>query len=205
MGSSGGKFTITNCVNTGSVSGETSGNPSSNTSASTAGGLVGTLHTSSVLSSCYNTGTVTNYAVQSDGLLESAAGGLAGSVGTNSVVHDCYNVGKVEGYRVGGLFGASAAWSSSAPQLTDCYNIGMLTGTNVGGVLGSVKSGCLTPTITDCTYWNGCLSGSGNGNGYGTSKSSNQMTGDSWSSEMAWTQIHGKRAKTRAQQAIFPS
>ena len=184
VGSSGGKFTITNCVNTGSVSGETSGNPSSNTSASTAGGLVGTLHTSSVLSSCYNTGTVTNYAVQSDGLLESAAGGLAGSVGTNSVVHDCYNVGKVEGYRVGGLFGASAAWSSSAPQLTDCYNIGMLTGTNVGGVLGSVKSGCLTPTITDCTYWNGCLSGSGNGNGYGTSKSSNQMTGDSWSSEM---------------------
>lgn len=181
VGSSGGKFTITNCVNTGSVSGETSGNPSSNTSASTAGGLVGTLYTSSVLSSCYNTGTVTNYAVQSDSLLESAAGGLAGSVGTDSVVHDCYNVGEVEGYRVGGLFGASAAWKASAPQLTDCYNIGTLTGTIVGGVLGSVKSGCLTPTITDCTYWNGCLSSD---NSYGTSKSSNQMTGDNWSSEM---------------------
>lgn len=181
VGSSGGKFTISNCVNTGSVSGETSGNPSSNTSASTAGGLVGTLHTSSVLSSCYNTGTVTNYAVQGDFLLESAAGGLAGSVGTDSVVQDCYNVGEVEGYRVGGLFGASAAWKASAPQLTDCYNIGTLTGTIVGGVLGSVMSGCQAPTITDCTYWNSCLSG---GNSYGTSKSSNQMTGDSWSSEM---------------------
>lgn len=184
VGSSKGKFTISNCVNTGSVSGETSGNPSSNSSASTAGGLVGTLHTSSVLSSCYNTGTVTNYAVQGDFLLESAAGGLAGSVGTDGEVHDCYNVGKVKGYRVGGLFGASAAWNASAPQLTDCYNIGTLTGTIVGGVLGSVMSGCQAPTITDCTYWNGCLSGSGNGNGYGTSKSSNQMTGDSWSSEM---------------------
>ena len=181
VGSSGGKFTITNCVNTGSVSGETSGNPSSNTSASTAGGLVGTLYTSSVLSSCYNTGAVTNYAEQSDSLLESAAGGLAGSVGTDSVVQGCYNVGEVEGYRVGGLFGASAAWNSSAPQLKACYNIGTLTGTIVGGVLGSVMSGCLIPTITDCTYWNGCLS---SGNSYGTSKSSNQMTGDSWSSEM---------------------
>ena len=58
----------------------------------------------------------------------------------------------------------------------------MLTGTNVvGGVLGSVMSGCQAPTITDSTYWNGCLSG---GNSYGTSKSSNQMTGDNWSSEM---------------------
>ena len=111
----------------------------------------------------------------------SAAGGLAGSVGTDGEVHDCYNVGEVKGYRVGGLIGTSTASGSGTPQLTDCYNIGMLTGTNVGGVLGPVMSGWLTPTITDCTYWSGCLSG---GNSYGTSKSSNQMTGDSWSSEM---------------------
>lgn len=181
VGSSGGKFTITNCVNTGPVSGESDENASSSSGPNTAGGLVGILYTSSALSNCYNTGTVTNYAAEDTIILVSAAGGLAGSVGINGIVHDCYNVGKVKGYRVGGLIGTSTASGSGTPQLTDCYNIGMLTGTNVGGVLGPVMSGWLTPTITDCTYWNGCLSG---GNSYGTSKSSNQMTGDSWSSEM---------------------
>ena len=181
VGSSGGKFTITNCVNTGPVSGESDENASSSSGPNTAGGLVGILYTSSSLSNCYNTGTVTNYAAEDTIILVSAAGGLAGSVGTNGIVHDCYNVGEVKGYRVGGLIGTSTASGSGTPQLTDCYNIGMLTGTNVGGVLGPVMSGWLTPTITDCTYWNGCLS---SGNSYGTSKSSNQMTGDSWSSEM---------------------
>ena len=181
VGSSGGKFTITNCVNTGPVSGESDENASSSSGPNTAGGLVGILYTSSALSNCYNTGTVTNYAAEDTIILVSAAGGLAGSVGTNGIVHDCYNVGEVEGYRVGGLIGTSTASGSGAPQLTDCYNIGMLTGTNVGGVLGSVMSGCQAPTITDCTYWNGCLS---SGNSYGTSKSSNKMTGASWSSEM---------------------
>lgn len=181
VGSSKGKFTITNCVNTGSVSGETSETTPSSSGTNTVGGLVGTLRTSFEISNCYNTGTVTNYAATSATLLVSTAGGLAGSVGTDGEVHDCYNVGKVKGYRVGGLIGTSTASDSGAPQLTDCYNIGMLTGTNVGGVLGPVMSGWLTPTITDCTYWNGCLS---SGNSYGTSKSSNQMTGDSWSSEM---------------------
>lgn len=181
VGSSGGKFTITNCVNTGSVSGETSETTPSSSGTNTVGGLVGTLRKSFEVSNCYNTGTVTNYAATSAILLVSTAGGLAGSVGTDGEVHDCYNVGEVKGYRVGGLIGTSTASGSGTPQLTDCYNIGMLTGTNVGGVLGPVMSGWLTPTITDCTYWNGCLSG---GNSYGTSKSSNQMTGDSWSSEM---------------------
>ena len=181
VGSSKGKFTITNCVNTGSVSGETSETTPSSSGTNTVGGLVGTLRTSFEISNCYNTGAITNYAATSTLLLVSAAGGLAGSVGTNGIVHDCYNVGEVKGYRVGGLIGTSTASGSGTPQLTDCYNIGMLTGTNVGGVLGPVMSGWLTPTITDCTYWNGCLSSD---NSYGTSKSSNQMTGDSWSSEM---------------------
>lgn len=181
VGSSGGKFTITNCVNTGSVSGEISETTPSSSGTNTVGGLVGTLRTSFEISNCYNTGAVTNYAATSSSLLVSTAGGLAGSVGTNGIVHDCYNVGEVKGYRVGGLIGTSTASGSGTPQLTDCYNIGRLTGTNVGGVLGPVMSGWLTPTITDCTYWNSCLSG---GNSYGTSKSSNQMTGDSWSSEM---------------------
>lgn len=184
VGSSGGKFTISNCVNTGSVSGETSETTPSSSGTNTVGGLVGTLRKSFEVSNCYNTGTVTNYAATSATLLVSTAGGLAGSVVTDGEVHDCYNVGEVKGYRVGGLIGISTASGGSTPQLTDCYNIGTLTGTIVGGVLGSVMSGCQAPTITDCTYWNGCLSGSGNGNGYGTSKSSNQMTGDSWSSEM---------------------
>ena len=181
VGSSGGKFTITNCVNTGSVSGEISETTPSSSGTNTVGGLVGTLRTSFEISNCYNTGAVTNYAATSATLLVSAAGGLAGSVGTDGEVHDCYNVGEVKGYRVGGLIGTSTASGSGTPQLTDCYNIGMLTGTNVGGVLGPVMSGWLTPTITDCTYWNGCLSSD---NSYGTSKSSNQMTGDNWSSEM---------------------
>lgn len=182
VGSSKGKFTISNCVNTGSVSGETSETTPSSSGTNTVGGLVGTLRTSFEVSNCYNTGAVTNYAATSSSLLVSTAGGLAGSVGTDGEVHDCYNVGEVKGYRVGGLIGISTASGGSTSQLTDCYNIGMLTGTNVvGGVLGSVMSGCQAPTITDSTYWNGCLSG---GNSYGTSKSSNQMTGDNWSSEM---------------------
>ena len=133
--------TITNCYNTGSVSGL--GN---------LGGVSGYNYTGSV-TDCYNTGNV------------SGSGGFVGGVsGDNSkgTIINSYNAGSVSGKEfVGGVSGYNYTGS-----ITDCYNIGSVSGSegNVGGVNGWNKG-----TITNC-YNVGSVSGTehyvGGVNGY---------------------------------------
>ena len=118
--------TITNCYNTGSVTG----------SSDYVGGIAG--YASSTIRNCYNTGSVTG---------SSCVGGIAGSA-PDSTITNCYNTGSVTGSNyVGGIAG-------SAPQrtsITNCYNTGSVTGSSyVGGIAGRVSSS----TITNC-YWGG--------------------------------------------------
>ena len=113
--------TITNCYNTGSVSG-----------LGTLGGVSGYNYTGSI-TNCYNTGNVSG----SSGFV----GGVSGYNYTGSITN-CYNAGSVSGNgNVGGVTGINYTGS-----ITDCYNIGSVSGSddNVGGVTGYNDGGTIT-------------------------------------------------------------
>ena len=123
--------TITNCYNTGSVSGL--GN---------LGGVSGNNYTGSI-TNCYNTGNVSG----SSGFV----GGVSGSNSKGTIINS-YNAGSVSGLEcVGGVSGDNYTGS-----ITDCYNIGNVSGSegDVGGVNGYNNGG----TITNC-YNVGSVSG----------------------------------------------
>lgn len=119
--------TITNCYNTGSVSG-----------IGTAGGVSGYNDNGSI-TNCYNTGNVSG----SSGFVGGVSGYNDGGTITN-----CYNIGSSvsgSGY-VGGVSG-----DNSKGTITNCYNTGSVSGTgvNVGGVIGRNESNA---TIKNCYY-----------------------------------------------------
>ena len=151
--------TITNCYNTGSVSGIGS-----------VGGVSGYNYTGRI-TDCYNTGNVSGS--------KDFVGGVNGR--NKGTITNCYNAGSVSGNgNVGGVTGINYTGS-----ITDCYNIGSVSGSedNVGGVngyndggtitnsynAGSVSgteryvggvTGCNKGTITNC-YNAGSVSGTG--------------------------------------------
>ena len=113
--------TITNCYNTGSVSGL--GN---------LGGVSGYNYTGSI-TNCYNTGNVSG----SSGFV----GGVSGCNSKGTIINS-YNAGSVSGLEyVGGVSGINYTGS-----ITDCYNIGSVSGSegNVGGVNGYNDGGTIT-------------------------------------------------------------
>lgn len=113
--------TITNCYNTGSVSG-----------IGTAGGVSGYNYTGSI-TNCYNTGNVSG----SSGFV----GGVSGYNSKGTIINS-YNAGSVSGLEyVGGVSGINYTGS-----ITDCYNIGSVSGSegNVGGVNGYNDGGTIT-------------------------------------------------------------
>ena len=123
--------TITNCYNTGSVSGRSS-----------VGGVVGYTYSYSTITNCYNTGTI-----------EGTGDYVGGVVGyaLSSTITNCYNTGSVSGRSsVGGVVGYAGA------DLTNCYNTGTVEGTGeyVGGVVGWASNS----TIANC-YNTGSVSG----------------------------------------------
>lgn len=137
--------TITNCYNTGSVSGL--GN---------LGGVSGDNSKGTIINS-YNAGSVSG---------KEFVGGVSGYNYTGSIT-DCYNIGSVSGNEgnVGGVNG----WNKGT--ITNCYNVGSVSGTEhyVGGVNGYNDGG----TITNCYNTGSSVSGSGyvggvNGRNQGT-------------------------------------
>ena len=152
--------TITNCYNTGSVSGL--GN---------LGGVSGYNYTGSI-TNCYNTGNVSgssgfvggvsgcnskgtiinSYNAGSVSGLE-CVGGVSGDNDTGSIT-DCYNIGSVSGSE--GYVGGVNGWNKGT--ITNCYNVGSVSGTEhyVGGVNGYNDGG----TITNCYNTGSSVSGS---------------------------------------------
>ena len=133
--------TITNCYNTGSVSG-TSG----------VGGIVGYLKGTATITNCYNTGSV------SGGWY---VGGIVGYVydfydaGATTTITNCYNTGSVSGNSgsssasgIGGIVG----YLQGTATITNCYNTGSVSGSNnyIGGIVGYVYE--TVATITNCYY-----------------------------------------------------
>ena len=146
--------TVTNCYNTGSVTGEghvggvvgfnvgtviNCYNTGSVTGGYCVGGVAG-CHNSYSITDCYNTGNITG---------ERLVGGVVGTSG--STVTNCYNTGSVTGEgHVGGVAGSNGDFGT----VTNCYNTGSVTGiSNVGGVAGSNNS-----PITEC-YNTGNITG----------------------------------------------
>ena len=106
--------TITNCYNTGTVSG------------GTVGGVCGQNYNGTI-TNCYNTGEVSG----------TYAGGVCGwnklNSTTENTIINCYNIGKVSGDYVGGVCGLNEG------TIIGCNNRGEVSGTSVGGVCGLNK------------------------------------------------------------------
>ena len=130
---------ITNCYNSGTVSGKGNANQIA--------GVCGYNDSNCTISGCYNTGTVSGI----------NSGGVC--LDNNGTVKNCYNTGTVSGQNVhGGVCG-----SNSKGTITSCYNRGEVNGTggDVGGICGKIGSSSST---TNCYY----LSGTANGGIYGS-------------------------------------
>ena len=130
VGYSSSNGTVTNCFNTGSVSGMEN-----------VGGVVG--YNYSTMTNCYNTGFVSS---NGDGV-----GGVVGISGGSMT--NCYNEGTINGddTNVGGVVGVNGG------PVTSCYNEGtVIGGTNVGGVVGN--NFYSNSTVTNC-YNTGTVTG----------------------------------------------
>ena len=160
----GSTVTITNCYNTGSVSGTGAhiggivgacGNGSTATITNcyntwdvsgndNVGGIVGEVSGTTTITNCYNTGSVSGV---------DEVGGIVGYVNRTVTITNCYNTGSVSGrYNVGGLVGNVGGTAT----ITNCYNTGDVSGSsNVGGIVGTVNG---TATIMNC-YNTGSVSG----------------------------------------------
>ena len=167
VGIAGSNSTITNCYNTGTVTG----------SDSSAGGVVGYAHNDSTIDNCYNTGAVTGnssvggvvgYAYYSTITncyntgsvtststdIDSEVGGVVGYA-SSSTITNCYNTGSVTGR--GGCVGGVVGFAYNYSTITNCYNTGTVTGNSyVGGVAGYAYYS----TITNC-YNTGSVTGGG--------------------------------------------
>ena len=129
--------TITNCYNTGAVSG----------TGSSVGGVVGIIDSGSTIINCFNAGSVSGG--------DFRVGGVVGYAQISSTITNCYNTGSVSGTgsSVGGVVG-----SASDSTITNCYNTGSVSGTggSVGGVVGGASG-----DVTNC-YNTGSVEGTGN-------------------------------------------
>ena len=125
VGSASHFATVTNCYNTGSVTGRDD----------RVGGVVGDANSSVTITNCYNTGSVSGS--------DNQVGGVVGYA-FSSTVTNCYNTGSIDGnYWVGGTAGDT--YSST---ITNCYNTGSVSGSDVvGGVVGSASN---FATVTNC-------------------------------------------------------
>ena len=144
--------TITNCYNTGAVSGDRE-----------VGGVCGWMYSSSTITEstitdCYNTGKVSG---------KEYVGGVCGSIAVydseTATVTNCYNTGSVSGTSaVGGVCGINGAFfSNSTATVNKCYNTGAVSGSNeVGGVCGrnTTSPSSSTATVINC-YNIGAVSG----------------------------------------------
>lgn len=158
--------TITNCYNTGSVSG-----------IGTAGGVSGYNYTGSI-TNCYNTGNVSG----SSGFV----GGVSGYNSKGTIINS-YNAGSVSGLEyVGGVSGINYTGS-----ITDCYNIGSVSGSegNVGGVNGYNDGG----TITNCYYDSAIYTGNAIGANDGTTEKVEGKTTEQFKTgEVTYLQQNGQ-------------
>ena len=168
---SGHKVAITNCINSGAITGthETAGiigysdhseisnctNSGAVSGFATVGGIVGKMGGGSIVS-CKNTATVKASKardIDGDGNLDGAyLGGIAGWAGGN--VHNCYNSGTVTtetSWENSNIVGGIVGYLVNGKTVSYCYNSGTIVGSSqIGGIIGYLP-GALT-TVTYCYH-----------------------------------------------------
>lgn len=168
---SGHKVAITNCINSGAITGthETAGiigysdhseisnctNSGAVSGFATVGGIVGKMGGGSIVS-CKNTATVKASKardIDGDGNLDGAyLGGIAGWIAGN--VNNCYNSGTVTTETSWGnsnIVGGIVGYLVNGKTVSYCYNSGTIVGSSqIGGIIGYLP-GALT-TVTYCYH-----------------------------------------------------
>ena len=165
---SGHKVAITNCINSGAITGthETAGiigysdhsdisgctNSGAVSGFATVGGIVGKMGGGSIVS-CKNTATVkASKARDIDGVNGAYLGGIAGWAGGN--VNNCYNSGTVTTETSWGnsnIVGGIVGFLVNGKTVSYCYNSGTIVGSSqIGGIIGYLP-GALT-TVTYCYH-----------------------------------------------------
>lgn len=168
---SGHKVAITNCINSGAITGthETAGiigysdhseisnctNSGAVSGFATVGGIVGKMGGGSIVS-CKNTATVKASKardIDGDGNLDGAyLGGIAGWIAGN--VNNCYNSGTVTTETSWGnsnIVGGIVGYLVNGKTVSYCYNSGTIVGSSqIGGIIGYLQ-GALT-TVTYCYH-----------------------------------------------------
>lgn len=168
---SGHKVAITNCINSGAITGthETAGiigysdhsdisgctNSGAVSGFATVGGIVGKMGGGSIVS-CKNTATVKASKardIDGDGNLDGAyLGGIAGWIAGN--VNNCYNSGTVTTETSWGnsnIVGGIVGYLVNGKTVSYCYNSGTIVGSSqIGGIIGFLP-GALT-TVTYCYH-----------------------------------------------------
>lgn len=168
---SGHKVAITNCINSGAITGthETAGiigysdhseisnctNSGAVSGFATVGGIVGKMGGGSIVS-CKNTATVKASKardIDGDGNLDGAyLGGIAGWIAGN--VNNCYNSGTVTTETSWGnsnIVGGIVGFLVNGKTVSYCYNSGTIVGSSqIGGIIGYLP-GALT-TVTYCYH-----------------------------------------------------
>lgn len=168
---SGHKVAITNCINSGAITGthETAGitgysdhseisnctNSGAVSGFATVGGIVGKMGGGSIVS-CKNTATVKASKardIDGDGNLDGAyLGGIAGWIAGN--VNNCYNSGTVTTETSWGnsnIVGGIVGYLVKGKTVSYCYNSGTIVGSSqIGGIIGYLP-GALT-TVTYCYH-----------------------------------------------------
>lgn len=165
---SGHKVAITNCINSGAITGthETAGiigysdhseisnctNSGAVSGFATVGGIVGKMGGGSIVS-CKNTATVkASKARDIDGVNGAYLGGIAGWANGN--VNNCYNSGTVTTETSWGnsnIVGGIVGYLVNGKTVSYCYNSGTIVGSSqIGGIIGYLP-GALT-TVTYCYH-----------------------------------------------------
>lgn len=168
---SGHKVAITNCINSGAITGthETAGiigysdhseisnctNSGAVSGFATVGGIVGKMGGGSIVS-CKNTATVKASKardIDGDGNLDGAyLGGIAGWIAGN--VNNCYNSGTVTTETSWGnsnIVGGIVGYLVNGKTVSYCYNSGTIVGSSqIGGIIGYLP-GAIT-TVTYCYH-----------------------------------------------------
>ncbi|MGM9604014.1 MAG: YDG domain-containing protein, partial [Faecousia sp.] len=129
--------TITDCYNTGKVTGTYE--------YASVGGVCGSSE-QSLITGCYNTGAVSGTGSTPN------VGGVCGYNGT-STIKDCYNTGAVSSTNKTARVGGVCGYNNSSAAITGCYSTGKLSGANdityIGGVCGCNNT---ESTVSNCYY-----------------------------------------------------
>jgi hypothetical protein len=136
---------ITNCTNSGEISGQYAGG--------IAGQNAGANSGSASFTDCTNSGIISGV----------GAGGITGSGGGSATFDGCTNSGIISGQGAGGIAGQFAGENGSA-TFTECTNDAEISGQEAGGIAGQyagANSG--SATFTDCTNTGEISGGSAGG------------------------------------------